>query len=173
MTELDDITIARAKKDNKAFKKVYDYYAPYVWKIAFRTMHGNHDAAQEAMQETFIRVHNSLLKFSGQSAFSTWIYRIVFNVCLTMQTKQKKSLIHEEYNDEIGNAKNQNDAMDMREDVERILASLDKEERFLLAGRELLDLSYAELAHITQKNEGSLRTQLSRIKEDIRRNFKG
>ncbi len=173
MNEIDDLSIAHAKKDHRAFKRVYDFYAPYVWKIAYRTLHGNHEAAQEAMQETFIRVHNSLSKFSGQSAFSTWIYRIVFNVCLTLRTKQKKASMNEEYNDTIGIAKSQTDAVDAKEDVERILAGLNKEERFLLAGRELLDLSYAELSNITQKNEGTLRTQLSRIKEEIRRNFKG
>ena len=62
MKELDDLTVQRAKKGDRAsFKALYDYYAPFSWKIAYRTMHGDSEAAQEAVQETFIRVHNSLL----------------------------------------------------------------------------------------------------------------
>jgi DNA-directed RNA polymerase specialized sigma24 family protein len=64
------------------------------------------------------------------------------------------------------------DTMDCKEQVSAILAGMSAEERFLLTGREILDLSYDELAQITGKNAGSLRTQLSRLKDEIRKNFR-
>ena len=64
------------------------------------------------------------------------------------------------------------DTLDSKEQVNAILAGMSEEERFLLTGREILDLSYDELAVITGKNAGSLRTQLSRLKEEIRKKFK-
>ena len=42
MNEIDQVTIRLAKKkDRGAFKRIYDFYSPFVWKIAFRTMHGD------------------------------------------------------------------------------------------------------------------------------------
>jgi DNA-directed RNA polymerase specialized sigma24 family protein len=62
--------------------------------------------------------------------------------------------------------------MDTKDQVNAILATMSAEERFLLTSREIQDLSYDELAQITGKNAGSLRTQLSRLKDEIRNNFR-
>jgi RNA polymerase sigma-70 factor (ECF subfamily) len=173
MNEIDQVTIRLAKKkDRHAFKRIYDFYSSFVWKIAFRTMHGDTDAAQEAMQDTFIRVYESLPKFSGDSALSTWLYRIVFNVCLTSLTKQKKANTMQPLNENIPAGPSVSDTLDSKDQMNKILAGMTADERFLLTGREMLDLSYDELAQITGKNAGSLRTQLSRLKDEIRKKFK-
>jgi RNA polymerase sigma-70 factor (ECF subfamily) len=173
MDEIDPVTIRLAKKkDHIAFKRVYDFYSPYIWKIAFRTMHGDKDAAVEAVQDTFIRVWESLPRFGGGSGLSTWLYRIVFNVCLTTLTKQKRTRTMQPLDENIPAGPSVSDNMDSKEQVSEILAGMSKEERFLLTGREILDLSYDELAQITGKNAGSLRTQLSRLKDEIRKNFR-
>jgi DNA-directed RNA polymerase specialized sigma24 family protein len=64
------------------------------------------------------------------------------------------------------------ETLDIKEQVSVILASMSAEDRFLLTGREVLDLSYEELAQIAGKNAGALRTRLSRLKDQIRRNLK-
>jgi RNA polymerase sigma-70 factor, ECF subfamily len=173
MNEIDQVTIRLAKKkDRAAFKRIYDFYSPFVWKIAFRTLHGDAEAAGEAVQDTFIRVHESLPKFSGESALSTWLYRIVFNVCLTSLSKQKRSNAMQQLDENIQGATSVSDNLESKEQVEAILAGISAEERFLLTGREIMDLSYEELAVITGRNPGSLRTQLSRLKEEIRKKLK-
>jgi RNA polymerase sigma factor (sigma-70 family) len=173
MDEIDQVTITLAKKkDRKAFKRIYDFYAPFVWKIAFRTMHGESDAAQEAVQDTFIRVHESLHAFGGESGLSTWLYRIVFNVCLTALAKQKRTRTMQPLDENISARTSITEALDTKEQVSVILASMSAEDRFLLTGREVLDLSYEELAEIAGKNAGALRTRLSRLKDRIRKDFK-
>jgi RNA polymerase sigma-70 factor (ECF subfamily) len=173
MDEIDPVTIRLAKKkDHIAFKRVYDFYAPYIWKIAFRTMHGDKDAAGEAVQDTFIRVWESLPRFGGESALSTWLYRIVFNVCLTTLTKQKRTRTMLPLDENIPARTSGAESMDTKDQVNAILATMSAEERFLLTSREIQDLSYDELAQITGKNAGSLRTQLSRLKDEIRNNFR-
>jgi RNA polymerase sigma-70 factor (ECF subfamily) len=173
MNEIDQVTIRLAKKkDRGAFRRIYDFYSPFVWKIAYRTMHGDREAAGEAVQDTFIRVHESLPKFSGESTLSTWLYRIVFNVCLTALAKQKKAYSMQQLDENIAASPSISDNLDNKEQVNAILAGMSEEERFLLTGREILDLSYDELAVITGRNAGSLRTQVSRLKEEIRKKFK-
>jgi RNA polymerase sigma-70 factor (ECF subfamily) len=171
MEELDDLTIQRAKRKNQAaFKSVYDFYAPFAWKIAFRTLHGNNELATEAVQDTFIRAYTSLHKFEGGSAFSTWIYRITFNVCMTLLHKKGKADGMQEL-DENTAAVSTAVETDMQHDVQKILKSISAEDRFLLTGREMLGFSFDELADITGKTAGALRTQLFRLKEEIRRKF--
>lgn len=173
MNEIDLVTIKLAKKkDRGAFKRMYDFYSPFVWKIAFRTLHGNTEAAEEAVQDTFIRVHESLQKFSGESALSTWLYRIVFNVSLTALAKQKRANAMQPLDENLPAGPSASDNLDSKEQVNAILSGMSEDERFLLTGREILELSYDELAMITGKNAGSLRTQLSRLKDEIRQKFK-
>ncbi len=172
MKEIDEITIQRAKKgDRSAFREVYDFYAPFSWKIAYRTMHGNSQSAAEAVQDTFIRVHNSLSKFGGGSAFSTWIYRITYNVCMTLLSKQNRADEMLEFDEDTGPVVASAESVDMKQEMQRILKSISPEERFLLTAREMLGFSFEELADITGKNAGSLRTQLFRLKEEIRKRF--
>jgi RNA polymerase sigma-70 factor (ECF subfamily) len=172
MKELDDLTIQRAKKGDRAsFRTLYDYYAPFSWKIAFRTMHGDSQGAAEAVQETFIRVHNALSKFSGGAAFSTWIFRITYNACMTLLSKQSRRNEMQELDEDTGLTVSTAENVDMKEDMQRILKSISPEERFLLTGREVLGFSFEELSDITGKNAGSLRTQLFRLKEQIRKRF--
>ncbi len=172
MKELDDLTIQRAKNGDRAsFKAVYDFYSPFSWKIAFRTLHGDQGAAVEAVQETFIRVYNSLSKFGGGAAFSTWIFRITYNACMTLLSKQSRQNGMLPLDEETGSVVSSSEQVDMKEDMQKILKSISPEERFLLTGREVLGFSFDELADITGKNAGSLRTQLFRLKEQIRKKF--
>jgi RNA polymerase sigma-70 factor, ECF subfamily len=172
MEELDDVTIQRAKRKNReAFKSVYDFYAPFAWKIAFRTMHGNSELASEAVQDTFIKVYNSLSKFAGGAAFSTWIYRITFNACMTLLHKQARTDGMQQIEENTLVSASTARETDMQQDVQKILKSISPEDRFLLTGREMLGFSYEELADITGKNAGALRTRLFRLKEEIRKKF--
>jgi RNA polymerase sigma-70 factor, ECF subfamily len=172
MNEIDDLTIQRARKKNRAaFKSVYDFYAPFAWKIAFRTLHGNNELASEAVQDAFIRVYNSLPKFAGGAAFSTWIYRITFNVCMTLLHKQGRADSMQEIDENTLVSASTARETDMQHDVQKILKSISAEDRFLLTSREMLGFSFEELADITGKNAGALRTQLFRLKEQIRKKF--
>ena len=134
-------------------------------------MHGNSELASEAVQDAFIRVFNSLPKFAGGAAFSTWIYRITFNVCMTLLQKKGKADGMQQIDENTLVSASTAKETDMQHDVQKILKSISAEDRFLLTGREMLGFSFEELADITGKNAGALRTQLFRLKEEIRKKF--
>jgi RNA polymerase sigma-70 factor (ECF subfamily) len=170
MNELNDMTVLRAKSgDKKAFKALYDWYAPFVWRIAFK-MGQSEDLAQEIVQETFIRIHASLKHFKAQSALSTWIYRIVYNTANSWLSKTIKLKMSEPYEDTMAGSY-RSDAYDEKDMMDKILATLTPQERFLLIAREVDSLSFEELASIANESSGSLRTRLSRLKEKIRDQF--
>jgi RNA polymerase sigma-70 factor (ECF subfamily) len=59
----------------------------FVYSLALRHLHHNHDDAEDAAQEVFIRALRSLESFKGESSLQTWLYRITVNVCHTMRRK--------------------------------------------------------------------------------------
>jgi DNA-directed RNA polymerase specialized sigma24 family protein len=93
-------------------------------------------------------------------------------VCLTALAKEKRTRTMQPLDENIPARTSFAETLDIKEQVSVILASMSAEDRFLLTGREVLDLSYEELAQISGKNAGALRTRLSRLKDQIRRNLK-
>ena len=64
MEELNDITIKlAAKKQPEAFRKLYDHYSMFVWKVVFRTVNGGKEAATQIMQDVFVKTYLSLKSY--------------------------------------------------------------------------------------------------------------
>ena len=87
-TDTDLIEIAR-EGDIAAFEELVCRYDRKVLSIAAQYVHCADDA-KDIYQEVLIRVYKGLPKFKFQSEFSTWLYRITTNVCLTHTTNRKK-----------------------------------------------------------------------------------
>lgn len=169
MIELDKLTTQRAiKGDKKAFKALYDFYAPYVWRVLIK-MCANEEVACELLQDTFIGVHKALKNFKSESAFSTWIYRIAFNAAMLHFKKQKLLNRHDTYHDTIESKAYSN--YETKELIEKVMAELTQEERFILTAKEIDGMSFDELAEITGIASGTLRTRLHRLKEKIKSRF--
>ena len=176
-TELDTITIKRAAQGNSdAFKKLYDHYQGYLWKVIYRTCGTNTNNAQDIMQETFIRIYKSLPRFRFESRFSTWAYTITYNTAISALTGVHNRNNSSAFNDDLLSESSEKSAakapgIDLAMETQRVLDSLSAEDRFLLTSREVTGLSYTELAEITHKTEGTLRTTVSRIKDEIKKRF--
>ena len=172
MTEIDPATIERAiKGDQQAFKRIYDCYALFVWKVAYQTASGDRGTAGEIVQDVFVRLHKSLRKFKGEARLSTWIYRVAYNAAMTGALRRQKRSKQEASLEDIGTPAGIDDRVADRDLMDKILATLSAEERFLLVAREVNGLSFEDLAAVTEKNEGALRTSLHRLKERIREEF--
>lgn len=172
MKELDDITLKSAAKGKQtAFKQLYDHYSPVVWKVVFRTVNGDTDAAEHITQDVFIRVHKMIKKFRFNAAFSTWLYRITYNESMAyLKSRHKYSRRLVEY-DDTQKARDTKDTLEDKDTVEKVLKNVSPDERFLLVAREVNDVPFEELAAITGKSAGALRTMLHRVKENIRKGF--
>ena len=170
--DIDQITIKQASKGNKkAFARIYEMYSRFVWKVVFRTVNGDYNDASEILQRTFIRIYKSLSSFRHNSRFSTWIYRIAFNTSRSYLAERAKQWERTTELPENFSGNSGEPDYDAQQQVSRMLDTLSPEERFLLSGRELNGMSYEELAEVTGKNAGALRTQLHRIKEGIKTAF--
>lgn len=90
MAPSDTELIQQAQRGNMtAFEQLVQRYDEKVLSIA-ATYANNGDDAKDIYQEVFIRVYKGLQKFQYRSEFSTWLYRVAMNVCLSFSSKRKK-----------------------------------------------------------------------------------
>jgi RNA polymerase sigma-70 factor (ECF subfamily) len=168
--DLDRFTIERASRgDEKAFRRLYDHYAPFVWRIAYRSTRGERNVAEEIVQETFVRIHRSLKKFTADASLGTWIYRIAFNAANTLlakQARQRETTVS--FVDELRNSREATDDYETSELVKKILDELPLEDRFLLITREIDGLTFEEIAVIAGATPESLRTRMFRIRAKVK-----
>lgn len=86
-----DLIIQAQKGNQNAFEELVYRYDRSVLSIALKYSN-NEDDAKDLYQEVFIRVYRGLKNFRFQSEFSTWLFRITTNVCLTYKTRSKEHL---------------------------------------------------------------------------------
>ena len=170
MDRLEDLPLEDLQNwsSNRGFKKIYDYYAPFVWRISLRSL-ANEIDAETILQSVFVVVYRNIKNFRFESAFSTWLYRITLNETLKFISKKKSR--REVVLDENIEIKSNESKISDKDLVRKTLASLSVDERFLLVSREVDGLSFEELSLITGKSSGALRVEISRLKQRIRENF--
>jgi RNA polymerase sigma-70 factor (ECF subfamily) len=86
-----ELLIKAKQGDQYAFEQLVYRYDRSVLSIAMRYVKDS-DEAKDIYQEVFIRVFRGLKKFEFRSEFSTWIYRITTNVCLTHKIRSKEHM---------------------------------------------------------------------------------
>src|SRR5215217_870185 len=80
--------IRASRGDVEAFRMLVHEHSGLVYRVALRIL-GSEDA-QDASQEVWIRVWRNMKNFRGESAFSTWLYRITVNTCLSVRRKESR-----------------------------------------------------------------------------------
>jgi RNA polymerase sigma factor (sigma-70 family) len=74
------------------FSYIVEKYQDIVFSIAVKLL-GNREEAEEMAQESFVKVFKSLHTFKGTAKFSTWMYRITYNTCISEMRKKKMRFI--------------------------------------------------------------------------------
>lgn len=87
-----DLMARLARGDISAIGHLARKYQNRVLEIAFRTL-GHWDLAEDVAQETFLRVYRAAKTYQPQAKFTTWLYRIVVNLCLDEQRRRAKAAL--------------------------------------------------------------------------------
>jgi RNA polymerase sigma-70 factor (ECF subfamily) len=163
--------VARASRgDVEAFTKLVEAYSDLVYRVSLRML--GSDDAQDASQEVWIRVWRNIKTFRGDSAFSTWLYRITMNTCLSMRQRESRRQDQEYSGDEMpylpepsgGDADPETSVLsaERREEIEAALGHVRAEHRAALVLRHMEGLSYAEIAEVLEVPDGTAKGWVSR-----------
>ena len=166
--------------EDGAFQRLVDEYKDLVFAVIARTVQ-DRNRAEDLAQEVFLRVYRGLPYFRGEARLSTWLYRIVVNVC-TQERGRPASVpspggpggtvsLDDERTGYASPAAVDRHASDLElsDRLEKAIARLPPNQRLLIAAHYLKGVQYEELAEALRLPLGTVKTQLYRAKQQLRR----
>ncbi len=179
----DDLVLIERTKlgDRSAFNDLIYKYEKRAYQYAYR-LTSNNEEASDIVSDAFVRVFNAVHNFKGQSAFTTWLYRIITNCYLDARKKDKSR-----YTVSLDNALQSDDGEFERqvvdpnaspvEDTERhererlvqvALGKIPEYQRAMLVMYHVENLSYEEIAEALDLPIGTVKSRLNRARLSLR-----
>jgi RNA polymerase sigma-70 factor (ECF subfamily) len=153
--------------DREAFRLLFETYKDRVFSIASYSFRGDETAARDVSQQIFLKLMTSIGQFRGDSAFTTWLYRLVVNACADEQRKRRRFLpfgelrptsrIEERRPQEKLYAK-----VEMAQSVQAAISELKPKLRMPILLKYVEDLSYEEIAGVLGCSKGTVASRLNR-----------
>ena len=175
MDRLDEQALldrCRGGQDDAAFAELVDGYKDLVFGMIYRLIK-DRSQADDLAQEVFLKVHRGLPYFRGDARLSTWIYRIVFNVCSQERSRPRAIEVPLDPGDgrrpiDPGGVDSAFGDLEVRDRLERAMATLPDNYRFLVAAHYLRGVDYKALAEALDIPIGTVKTHLHRAKRLLR-----
>lgn len=152
--------------DEAAFGELVDTYKNLVYGLVYR-MVNDRNQADDLAQEVFLKVHRGLPYFRGEARLSTWIYRIVINVCSQARVKRREQTAADDLPDR-GAPDGAFADLELRDRLEKAIAQLPEQYRVLIAAHYLQGVQYEALAEALNMPLGTVKTHLYRAKRQLR-----
>jgi RNA polymerase sigma-70 factor (ECF subfamily) len=188
MTGNETELIMQAQRGNmNAFEQLVQRHDKRVLTIAAGSVHSADDA-KDIYQEVFLRVYKGLPKFQYKSEFSTWIYRITTNVCLSYRSRRNRSphtSLDQSINDEDGQPHALKDTLsdtsaadqqtydaEIALRVEQALKTLSPRQRMVFTMKHYEGYKLKEIAEMMRCNEGTVKKYLFEATARLRKQLK-
>ena len=166
--------IAKAKKGNvPAFEQLVNQHATFAYNLALRTL-SNSQEAEDVVQEAFVRAWRAMPRFRADARFSTWLYRIVTNLCYNKLPRLKKEMLAIDVEEDVvlPDKRQSIEAGLMDDDMKRVLHTavdqLPETYRLLITLRHVQNLSYNEIADVTDMPLGTVKTGIFRARKQLK-----
>lgn len=149
----------------RAYERLYELQAARMKSIAFHLV-GNRADAEDAVQETFLKVYRAIDAFEGQSSLATWMCRILINCCYDLMRRQQKAAEKPVRGEVASESK-----LPLKVALERALEQLNERQRIVFMLFEVEGLKHSEIAAILQVPEGTSRSWLFEAKRELKRSL--
>ena len=165
----DAILVAQAQKgDQEAFERLVRRHQRYVFNVAYRVLSDSIEA-EDITQEAFVRAWRGLPRFRGDAQFTTWLYRIVHNLCLNRLPRLRRELAQIEPLEDMldDSSPTPSDAIETQDQIALLHAELEgmpAKYRLVLSLRYLEHLSYEENSTALDLPMGTVKTHIHRAR---------
>jgi len=153
--------------DREAFRLLFESYKDRVFSIAVYSFGGDEAAASDVSQQIFLKLMTSITQFRGDSAFTTWLYRLVVNACTDEQRKRRRFLTFGKSIpvSVVGERRPQEkrfEKLELADSVQAAIQELRPKLRMPILLRYVDDLSYEEIAGALGCSRGTVASRLNR-----------
>ena len=167
--------------DESAFDKIVEEYSSMVWSLLTRFL-GHRAVREDLVQDAFMRVVRARERYKPSARFSTWLYRIVYNLAVN-ETQRRRSLVSldqplggEEDPSSLGElqvSEGEEPSAELeREDVvsavRLAIDALPETQRMALILAKYHDTPYAEIAVVLDSSEKAIKSLVHRARENLR-----
>lgn len=182
MAEPSRELIARAQHgEPQALSQLVLSQQHYIYSIAMSVLKHPEDAA-DLTQEAFIRLFRALPQYNGESRFTTWLYRLVVNMCRDELRRRGRQVpiappaADEEESDQMAGVADDDrwtdpeqalDSQELRTQVRRALAQLEEHYRLVLTLYYFEDMKYTDIAEILDIPLNTVKSHIRRGKERL------
>jgi RNA polymerase sigma-70 factor (ECF subfamily) len=157
--------------DDSAFSELVDRYKDLVYGLVYR-LSADRASADDLAQDVFLKVHRGLPYFRGEARLSTWIYRIVQNVCSQARARRRPEVSLEPREGqraiEPGAADQAFADVELRDRLDKAISQLPEQYQLLIAAHYLKGVQYEALAEALNMPLGTVKTHLHRAKRRLR-----
>ncbi len=170
----DSFYIAKVLEgDVASFSYLVDQYQDMVYGLALKMLRNEEDA-EEMAQDSFVKAYRSLTSYRQQSKFSTWLYRITYNGCISLMRKRKlevRSMDEQQLSDR-DEARLNDQLMEMDKAlVEKLLQEamekLPELEQVLITLYYYEEQKVEEISHITGLTESNVKVKIHRARKKM------
>jgi RNA polymerase sigma-70 factor (ECF subfamily) len=178
--DLSDVElIAKALRGRESgFEELVRRYQRPIVAYVYRML-GDYEASLDVTQEVFIKVYNSLDRYSSEYKFSTWLYRIAHNAAIDHMRRNSQNLQSLETENADGayqiqlestalTPEQERERSEWRSEIDAVVKCLPAVYRELILLRHSRDLSYDEIAEVTNLPLGTVKNRLFRAREMMR-----
>ena len=162
-------------REDREFEAIVEKYSDFVYNVAYRILDNQADA-EDASQEAFISAYKNFHRFRGESAVSTWLYRIAVNASLMKLRKDRRKnfLTQTAYEETqlvspLAGPESTAINAELRQHLENGLALLPPQLRASVVLRDVQGLSNEEAAQAMKTTVSSLKSKLHRGRVLLRR----
>lgn len=134
----------------------------------------NREDTEEVAQDAFLKAFQALKTFKGNSKFSTWLYRIAYNMAISHVRKRKletfeinENVIQNTTEDSIFDRFSDYDSDETQEILKKLIDELPKEDKALITLFYMEDQSIADIAEITSLSVSNIKVRLFRIRKKM------
>jgi RNA polymerase sigma-70 factor (ECF subfamily) len=130
--------------------------------------------AEEVLQDCFLKAYKSLVNFKGESKFSTWFYRIVYNTALTRLSSQKRKTetemtsLEDHFNLESEYGSDEIEKTDMKEFIHDLIGKLPERYTAIITMFYLNEMSIEEISEVMGLTNSNVKVMLHRSRNSLR-----
>lgn len=140
-----------------------------VYQTAFYILKNEQDA-MDASQEALIRIYNKINTYQEKAKFTTWVQRIVTNICIDHCRKKRETVSIDEHSipiEDKANVEGEVVRIDMAKEIKKAIELLPDHQRTVIILRYVQDLSYHEIADTLQLPLNTVKSHLYRARQQL------
>ncbi len=176
-----ELIVAAVGGRSESFEELVRRYQRPITGYVFRIV-GEYEAALDVTQEVFIKVYNSLAKYSSEYKFSTWLYRIAHNAAVdhlrrnsvpqqSLEAENADGTFELQLESRLASPEQNHERSQWRSEIEVVVELLPAAYKELIVLRHGQDMSYDEIAEVTGLPLGTVKNRLFRAREMMRNIF--